>query len=243
MLLNKIRVVGKVLPREFKEKSLTKELIAYFSLLVTNPNEVQTVLRCHASGKTALALQQEVSDEEIIEARGYLRNEKEGRQIIIQVVEFSKLPEIPSQAVNQVRLLGRIINNCELADKEKDVFSFKIEVPTKDNPLNTFFCRIQGDESGTNFFGSGPMFRVAGYGRTIQRLVWGIQRGQKEQVLLGATGTGKTFTMANIIQQTQKSTLILVHNKTLAMQIYQEKQNYYEILGLEENASFAEIEK
>lgn len=48
-----------------------------------------------------------------------------------------------------------------------------------------------------------------------------------QQVLLGATGTGKTFTMANVIQQVQKSTLIIVHNKTLAMQIYQEMQNFF----------------
>src|SRR6184192_2748629 len=61
----------------------------------------------------------------------------------------------------------------------------------------------------------------------IRKLVAGIRQGQKEQVLLGATGTGKTFTMANIIQETQKSTLILAHNKTLAMQIYQEMQGFF----------------
>src|SRR5215204_1701991 len=63
--------------------------------------------------------------------------------------------------------------------------------------------------------------------QAIQKLVQGIKKGQKEQVLLGATGTGKTFTMANIIEQTQKPTLILVHNKTLAMQIYQEMQGFF----------------
>lgn len=61
----------------------------------------------------------------------------------------------------------------------------------------------------------------------IKKLVSSIQKGKKEQVLLGATGTGKTFTMANIIQETQKSTLILAHNKTLAMQIYQEMQGFF----------------
>src|SRR5438034_9401941 len=61
----------------------------------------------------------------------------------------------------------------------------------------------------------------------IKKLVEGIQKEQKEQVLLGATGTGKTFTMANIIRETQKSTLILAHNKTLAMQIYQEMQGFF----------------
>src|SRR5688572_30371910 len=63
--------------------------------------------------------------------------------------------------------------------------------------------------------------------KAIQELVESIRRGQTEQVLLGATGTGKTFTMANIIQETQKPTLILVHNKTLAMQIYQEMQGFF----------------
>ena len=56
----------------------------------------------------------------------------------------------------------------------------------------------------------------------IKQLVDGLQKGQKLQVLLGATGTGKTFTMANIIQKVQRPTLILVHNKTLAGQLYSE---------------------
>jgi excinuclease ABC subunit B len=61
----------------------------------------------------------------------------------------------------------------------------------------------------------------------IKKLVEGIQKGKKEQVLLGATGTGKTFTMVNIIRKTQKPTLILAPNKTLAMQIYQEMQGFF----------------
>ncbi len=56
----------------------------------------------------------------------------------------------------------------------------------------------------------------------INQLVEGIEKGKKHQVLLGATGTGKTFTIANVIVQTQKPTLILVHNKTLAGQLYSE---------------------
>ena len=56
----------------------------------------------------------------------------------------------------------------------------------------------------------------------IKQLVDGINAGKRFQVLLGATGTGKTFTMANIIQQTQKPALIMVHNKTLAGQLYSE---------------------
>ena len=56
----------------------------------------------------------------------------------------------------------------------------------------------------------------------IEKLVEGVKTGKKLQVLLGATGTGKTFTMANVIEQTQKPTLVLVHNKTLAGQLYSE---------------------
>ncbi len=56
----------------------------------------------------------------------------------------------------------------------------------------------------------------------IKELVDGIKSGKKRQVLLGATGTGKTFTMANVIQQVNKPTLILAHNKTLAGQLYSE---------------------
>jgi len=56
----------------------------------------------------------------------------------------------------------------------------------------------------------------------INELIEGIEEGKKHQVLLGATGTGKTFTIANVITQTQKPTLILVHNKTLAGQLYSE---------------------
>src|SRR5205809_465730 len=63
--------------------------------------------------------------------------------------------------------------------------------------------------------------------KAISKLVKSIKKSQKEQVLLGATGTGKTFTMANIIQKVQKPTLILAHNKTLAMQLYQEMQGFF----------------
>ena len=56
----------------------------------------------------------------------------------------------------------------------------------------------------------------------IERLITGVARGDQHQVLLGATGTGKTFTMANVIAQAQRPTLVLSHNKTLAAQLYEE---------------------
>ena len=58
--------------------------------------------------------------------------------------------------------------------------------------------------------------------QAIEELVNGINNGKKSQVLLGATGTGKTFTIANVIQKVNKPTLILAHNKTLAGQLYSE---------------------
>jgi excinuclease ABC subunit B len=61
----------------------------------------------------------------------------------------------------------------------------------------------------------------------IADLVEGMRRGDKFQTLLGATGTGKTFTIANIIQQTQRPTLILAHNKTLAAQLYSEFREFF----------------
>ena len=56
----------------------------------------------------------------------------------------------------------------------------------------------------------------------IKELVQGIKEGKKDQVLLGATGTGKTFTIANVIKEVNKPTLVLAHNKTLAGQLYAE---------------------
>ena len=61
----------------------------------------------------------------------------------------------------------------------------------------------------------------------INKLVEGINNGVKEQVLLGATGTGKTFTIANVIKEVNKPTLVLAHNKTLAGQLYAELKEFF----------------
>ena len=61
----------------------------------------------------------------------------------------------------------------------------------------------------------------------IKKLVDGINSGKKEQVLLGATGTGKTFTVANVIKEVNKPTLVLAHNKTLAGQLYSELKELF----------------
>ncbi len=61
----------------------------------------------------------------------------------------------------------------------------------------------------------------------IAQLTEGLNKKEKEQVLLGVTGSGKTFTMANIIQNVQKPTLVLSHNKTLAAQLYEEFRRFF----------------
>ena len=63
--------------------------------------------------------------------------------------------------------------------------------------------------------------------QAIEKLVAGLRMGEKHQTLLGATGTGKTFTMANIIQQVQRPTLVIAHNKTLAAQLCSEFQSFF----------------
>lgn len=63
--------------------------------------------------------------------------------------------------------------------------------------------------------------------KAIQQLVAGINTGEKAQILLGATGTGKTFTISNVIQQVNKPTLVLSHNKTLAGQLYGEFKQFF----------------
>jgi excinuclease ABC subunit B len=61
----------------------------------------------------------------------------------------------------------------------------------------------------------------------IDAIVKGLAEGAKDQVLLGITGSGKTFTIANVIQRTQRPTLVLAHNKTLAAQLYQEFKSFF----------------
>ena len=63
--------------------------------------------------------------------------------------------------------------------------------------------------------------------QAIEYLSKGIKEGKKFQTLLGVTGSGKTFTMANIIEKVQKPTLVLAHNKTLAGQLYSEFKEFF----------------
>lgn len=63
--------------------------------------------------------------------------------------------------------------------------------------------------------------------KAIEELVEGVKNGKKHQVLLGATGTGKTYTIANVIEKLNKPTLVLAHNKTLAGQLYSELKELF----------------
>src|SRR5919204_4820808 len=63
--------------------------------------------------------------------------------------------------------------------------------------------------------------------QAIESLVGGLRAGRKHQVLMGVTGSGKTFTMANVIQAVQRPTLVLSHNKTLAAQLYAEFKEFF----------------
>ena len=66
--------------------------------------------------------------------------------------------------------------------------------------------------------------------QAIEALVKGFREGNQFQTLLGVTGSGKTFTMANVIQQLNKPTLVIAHNKTLAAQLYGEFKEFFQIM-------------
>ncbi len=72
-----------------------------------------------------------------------------------------------------------------------------------------------------------PFMPCGDQAQAIEKLAAGVQTGRPHQVLLGVTGSGKTYTMANVIERVQKPTLVLVHNKTLAGQLYQEFRQFF----------------
>jgi len=63
--------------------------------------------------------------------------------------------------------------------------------------------------------------------QAIEKLVKGIEIGEKYQTLLGVTGSGKTFTVANVVQSVQRPTIVLAHNKTLAAQLFMEFKEFF----------------
>src|SRR6478735_1180711 len=78
-----------------------------------------------------------------------------------------------------------------------------------------------------NFDLQSPFQPAGDQPQAIEALVAGLQANRKHQVLMGVTGSGKTFTMANVIQAVQRPTLVLSHNKTLAAQLYGEFKEFF----------------
>ncbi len=76
--------------------------------------------------------------------------------------------------------------------------------------------------------------------QAIEALVNGFKEGNQFQTLLGVTGSGKTFTMANVIQELQKPTLVIAHNKTLAAQLYGEFKEFFPENAVEYFVSYYE---
>src|SRR4051812_12397026 len=154
-MLNKIKIIGKVLSIDIKENDKEEgeknELIFYFSLSVTNPSGSLTILRCVVQGEKAEEIKSEVKKDEVLEIKGYLRNEKIGRQVLVKVINFTKLDMIPDEIENthnQVRLLGKIVTdfkNRQSESEQPEVISFRIAVPREGNVSPLFFCRVQGE--------------------------------------------------------------------------------------------------
>ena len=74
--------------------------------------------------------------------------------------------------------------------------------------------------------------------QAIEKLADGVLKGYKEQTLLGVTGSGKTFTMANIIEKVNRPTLVLAHNKTLAAQLCSEFREFFPEIAVEYFVSY-----
>src|SRR6476646_7683110 len=91
-------------------------------------------------------------------------------------------------------------------------------------PVPIFFSQLQ---SPMDFKLQAPFQPMGDQPEAIRGLVEGIRAGKENQVLLGATGTGKTFTIASVIQELQKPALIMAHNKTLAAQLYAEFKEFF----------------
>ncbi len=89
------------------------------------------------------------------------------------------------------------------------------------------FYNVYPIKKMTQFRLQAPFQPTGDQPEAIAQLLEGIKKGHKQQVLLGATGTGKTYTMANVIEAIQKPTLVLAHNKTLVAQLYAEFREFF----------------
>ncbi|MCE8162533.1 MAG: hypothetical protein I3264_02085 [Candidatus Moeniiplasma glomeromycotorum] len=164
--MNKIKIVGEVfLPIKTKIKIINKvggdgveeeekRITAYFSLRVPTPNNSLSILRCFAQREIAESLEREVSSGDVIEVKGYLRNERENRQMLVIAIKFTKLDikaeEINCETSDQVQLIGKIITDVKGYQNNSEnfsapaVLSFKMSVPREKNEFPLYFCRAQG---------------------------------------------------------------------------------------------------
>ncbi|KLL04481.1 MAG: hypothetical protein MRERV_21c035 [Mycoplasmataceae bacterium RV_VA103A] len=138
---------------ESKPAEKRREPFFHFNLFVPVPSGSLTVLRCISQGEIAARINKEVQEQEVIEVRGYLRNEKDSRQILVRVVEFDKLDisfeKISLENSNQVRLLGKIVSEWQFVSEYRqnpEVLSFKLAVPREGVRSPLFFCRINEKE-------------------------------------------------------------------------------------------------
>lgn len=86
------------------------------------------------------------------------------------------------------------------------------------------------EDKATPFHVVAPFEPMGDQPEAIEALAAGIENGQEAQVLLGATGTGKTFTIAKLIEKVQRPTLVIAHNKTLAAQLASEFKAFFQII-------------
>ncbi len=90
------------------------------------------------------------------------------------------------------------------------------------------YCLPEQQENQTEVFHLKAPFKPTGdQPQAIETLVKGVERGYRCQTLLGVTGSGKTFTMANVIAKCNRPTLVLAHNKTLAAQLCTEFRSFF----------------
>ncbi len=97
-----------------------------------------------------------------------------------------------------------------------------IPPPSNLSPLNLFHLSKNQKNTALGYKLTSPFQPTGDQPQAIQQLVEGVNAGERAQVLLGVTGSGKTFTMANVIEQLDRPTLVLTHNKTLTAQLYSE---------------------
>ena len=93
--------------------------------------------------------------------------------------------------------------------------------------ISQIICNFAVHATAMNFKISSKYNPTGDQPEAISQLTEGLKRGDRSQVLLGVTGSGKTFTIANVIQNVQRPTLILSHNKTLAAQLYDEMKGFF----------------